>query len=357
VIGLEELAFETSKTAATYTCVDESTIKLMIQNYTRKLGIVVLDIKEALEKYPWAEKYFWRLLDRKTDEYVKKAAEKEIGAFVYVPPGVKLKFPLQTCFFVSKQRIEQAVHNVMIVGDNSEVVLNTACAAAAGESIHIGVTEIYVGRGAKLTYAMVHGWNQLFDTRPRTAVHVDEGGTFIMNYVNLKPVRSLQAAPQIFLEGNSSAYISSTMLASKESFLDLGNIVELGGEGAKAEVISRAVAKDEARVIMRGLLRASAPRVKGHLECMGLQLSSKARVEAIPALDAAVGNVELTHEAAVGKIAEEELAYLMARGFDEREAVSMIVRGFVDTGLDYLPPSVRGQITIVLNMLAKMAVA
>ncbi len=355
-MSIRELAYEAAKTGASYYRVDENSVKLIIREHMKKLGIIVMELREAINKLPWAREYLWKLISPDKDEYTAEAAEREVGAFVYVPPGVRPKLPLQTCFFVSRKGVKQAVHNVIIVGDEAELVLNTACAAAAGESIHIGVTEMYVGKNAKLVYAMVHGWTQEFDTRPRTVVRVAEGGKFVMNYVNLKPVRSLQALPRIILKNQASAYVSSIILALGKSNIDLGTVVELAGEGARAEVVSRTVARDHSKVIMRGLLRALAPHVRGHLECTGLQLSPTARIEAVPSLDAAVGNVELTHEAAVGKIAGEEVAYLMARGFDEKEAVSMIVRGFVETGLEHLPPAVRGQVKIILNTLARSAV-
>jgi len=351
-----ELSYKPSKTLATYMRVDENQVKLLIHEHLKRLGVVVMEIGEALEKHPIARKYAWRLIAPSHDEYVKRAAEKEVGAFIYVPPGVKPRLPIQTCFFVSKENVEQAVHNVVVIGEGAEIVLNTACAAAAGESLHVGVTEMYVGRGAKLTYAMVHGWTQLFDTRPRTVVEVEEGGSLVMNYINLRPVRTLEAMPRVVLKENSSAYLSTILLALGDSHLDVGTVVELAGKGAKAEVISRTVARDRSHSIMRGLLRALAPGVKGHLECVGLQLSPKAKIEAIPALDAAVGDVELTHEAAVGRIAEEELEYLMARGFNEQEAVSLIVRGFVETGIEHLPPTVKRQVRVILDTLAEKAV-
>jgi len=351
-----EFSYRPSRTLATYMRVNENQVRLLVHEHLKKLGIVVMEIGEALKKLPIAREHAWRLIAPSHDEYVERASEKEVGAFIYVPPGVRPRLPLQTCFFVSRENVEQAVHNVVIIGDGAEIVLNTACAAAAGESLHVGVTEIYVGEGAKLTYAMVHGWTQLFDTHPRTVVKVCEGGTLVMNYINLRPVRTLEAMPRVMLEENSSAYLSTILLALGDSHLDVGTVVEFAGRGAKAEVISRTVARDRSHTIMRGLLRALAPGVKGHLECVGLQLSPGAKIEAIPALDALVGDVELTHEAAVGKIAEEELDYLMARGLNEQEAVSLIVRGFVETGIEHLPLTVRKQVRVILDTLAEKAV-
>jgi len=256
---------------------------------------------------------------------------------------------------VTQESLKQAVHNIIIVDDNSELVLNTACAAIAGESLHVGVTEMFVGKNSKLTYAMVHGWNQEFDTRPKTVVKVDKNGTFISNYINLKPVKSLKTNPIITLYEGAQAYLSSIILGLERSFLDVGTTAILRGESSKVEIISRAISKDNSKLILRGEILAQSPDVKGHLECRGLQLSDASIIETIPALRSENSNVKLTHEAAVGRISEHELAYLMSRGFTEDEAVSLIVRGFVETGLEYLPRSLQRQLSVILDLIAKKA--
>ena len=124
-------------------------------------------------------------------------------------------------------------------------------------------------------------------------------------------------------------------------------------EGTKAEIVSRTVAKDEAFVAARGLMVGESEGVKGHLECRGIMLSPMSVVVAIPELEAKAKNVELSHEAAVGKIAEEEVYYLMTRGFSEEEATSIIIRGFMDVDVKGLPPVLAQQIRRALDITAK----
>ncbi len=111
----------------------------------------------------------------------------------------------------------------------------------------------------------------------------------------------------------------------------------LQGEGSKAELISRVIARDNANVVARGDIVGETKNVKGHLECRALILSDTARVASVPELTATRTDLELSHEAAVGKIAEEEINYLMARGLSEEEATSVIIRGFLNVDITGLP--------------------
>jgi hypothetical protein len=96
--------------------------------------------------------------------------------------------------------------------------------------------------------------------------------------------------------------------------------------------------------VARGLLVGEVEDIKGHLECRGMILKGKGEIHAIPELDGKIAGVDLSHEAAVGKIAQEEIEYLMARGLSKDEAVSTIVRGFMNVEIEGLPPILKEQI-------------
>ncbi|MEM2025634.1 MAG: SufD family Fe-S cluster assembly protein, partial [Desulfurococcaceae archaeon] len=149
------------------------------------------------------------------------------------------------------------------------------------------------------------------------------------------------------------ANLTSVIAASGKSFFDVGGAVYLKAEETGAEIVSRVVAKDEAEVVSRGLIAAERDRVKGHLECRGIILSPTSAVVAIPELEARARDVELSHEAAVGRIAEEEIYYLATRGFSEEEATSIIIRGFMDVDVKGLPPMLVAQIRRALDLTAK----
>jgi Fe-S cluster assembly scaffold protein SufB len=136
------------------------------------------------------------------------------------------------------------------------------------------------------------------------------------------------------------------------SRIDVGGTLELGAPACSGEILSRTIGFDESTTIARARVAGKAPGVRGHVECRGLLLSNESRIDAIPELEARVQDVQLTHEAAIGRIAEEELIYLVARGFTEEEARSIIVRGFLSVELTGLPENLAKYLESILDSLA-----
>ena len=138
-------------------------------------------------------------------------------------------------------------------------------------------------------------------------------------------------------------------LRSPNSKLDLGSKAVLNGKGSKAEMISRSISLEGSNMKIRGLIDGSSPDCKGHLECRGLLLDENAVLESIPELIAGKKGVEITHEAAVGKISEKEITYLMTRKLSRDQAVSLIIRGFMDVGILGLPEALNAEIKKIVE--------
>ena len=320
-------------------------------------GLELLPIQMALEKYDLKD-YYWKLLQPEKDPFTKRAEEDlEGGYFIRALPGAKIIFPVQACLFITIDKFNQDVHNLIIAEEGSELHVITGCSTSphVRSGLHVGVSEFYVKRGAKLTFTMIHTWPEEMLVRPRTMALVEEEGTFISNYITLLPAKDIQAYPTAILHGkNSVATFQSVLLARKGSFMDLGSRAILKAEGARAEIISRSVSTG-GTVIARGHLVGEATGVKGHLECRGLLLSSEGAIHAIPELEARAEEVEMSHEAAVGKIAREELEYLMARGLNEEEATSLIIKGFLTLEVKGLPPLLKAQLDALYEEMMKKA--
>ena len=234
----------------------------------------------------------------------------------------------------------------MIAEEGAEVHIITGCTTAPHlkKGLHIGVTEVFVEKGAVVTSTMLHNWGEDVIVRPRTSVWVEEDGTYLSNYVCLKPAKSVQMDPSVRLKGeNAVARLNTILVASKGAVLDVGGKVSLEAAGTKAEIISRTITTG-GKIISRGLLTGQVAGIKAHLECSGLILSDEGRIHAIPELDGWVSGVEMSHEAAVGKISQEEIEYLMARGLTEQEATSLIVRGFLNVKMEGLPAELQKEI-------------
>ncbi|MDH5442808.1 MAG: SufD family Fe-S cluster assembly protein [Hadesarchaea archaeon] len=334
------ISTEEKERAGTYFQIDHSAILQTIrETFSGKAEI--MSTKKALKKYRWAKKYWWEIVDANTDKFTALAKLKwDQGYFIRVLEGQKITIPLQACLFISKDNFNQNVHNLIIAEPNSEAQIITGCTVHPNvqSGLHVGISEFYVKKNAKLTFTMIHNWAQNFNVRPRTAALVDDDATFVSNYMCMKPVKSLQMYPVAYCKGANSRVRFNTILhGNQNSHLDVGSKVVLQGKGSRGEIITRAIASDNAQINARGLLVGEHEDSKAHLECRGLLLSDEAFIHAIPELVGKVKGTELSHEAAVGKIAEEQIQYLMARGFSETEAESLIIRGFMDTSIFGLP--------------------
>jgi len=319
-------------------------------------GVELISIARAVEKYPEIEaKYLWKLVEKGKDDYTRSAAgaEKLAGYFIRVKKGHKAVLPLQACFFIKAERFKQMVHNVIVMEEGSSINIINGCASAdyVNAGMHIGVTEIYLEKDSYLSYTMIHDWSEEVEVRPRTGIRVEDDATFVSNYISIKRSKITQTNPHCRLVGeNAVGIFNSLIYAPESSIYDVGSTVWLDGRNSRAEVVSRAISGG-GEIIARGELVGNRKEVKAHLECSGMLLSEKGYIQAIPILHARHPDVDMTHEASVGKIAEEEVYYLMARGIPEEKAISLIVRGFLDTKILGLPAFLEKEVEKTINML------
>lgn len=352
-VGMEK---DENKRSGSFLHVDHKPL-LSIVSELFKDELELLDIKEALRKHGWLKDYYGKLIPPSKDEYTS-AAENRLhgGYFIRALPGAKINFPLQACLMISRKNFSQHIHNVIIAEEGSTLNVITGCVThpLVGRALHVGVTEFYVKRGAKLNFTMIHSWGRGVLVRPRSAVLVEEDAAFISNYVCLNPVDDMQMYPAAYCVGKASVAQFNNILYAKEgSHMDVGSKVEMQAPESRGEIISRIVARDNSKVVSRGLIVGAAQGVKGHLECRGLLLDDKSEIYAIPELLGKKHDVDLYHEAAVGKIAEKEIIYLMSRGLTQEEAVSTIIRGFLDVEILELPEGLAGEIQKLINQLTR----
>lgn len=328
----------------------------VVQADCRQEGIEVLSIGKALEKYDWLARYAWNLVPKDKDEYTRYVADaKEPKGYVIIAhKGSNNILPIQACLYLGQEKI-QHVHNIIIAEDGAELHIVSGCASGrhVGKGgAHYGISEFYVGKNAKISFTMIHTWGEEIDVFPRSAARVEENGVFLSNYVCMKPVHKVQMYPTANLVGeNSVARFSSVVIATPGSELDLGSRAILGAKGASAELVTRAITKG-GTIISRGHILGKFEETRGHLECKGLILKD-GTIYAIPEIEGTVVGTELSHEAAVGKIAKDEIEYLMARGLDEEAATATIIRGFLDVKIAGLPVALQDQIDSAIDVAEK----
>ncbi len=323
-----------------------------IYSFSHEDGLEIYPIREALESLEWVREYYGTLVPVDMDKYTARAhTDLQDGYVIRALPGSKITFPVQTCLYLHQEGSTQNIHNIVIAEEGSEIHVISGCVAAnhVSTGLHIGISEIFVKKNAKLSFTMIHHWAQDMAVRPRSVTEVEEGGLFLSNYVSMKPIKSIQMYPTTNLKGAGAvARFYSLLVGSPGSDLDIGGRVLLNAENTRAEIVSRAITNG-GNITARGDLVGEVPGVKGHLECHGLILNG-GNMHAIPELTGKVDGVEMSHAAAVGKIDQEEIMYLMSRGLTEEEATATIVRGFLSVDIPGLPPKLKAEIDKAVEM-------
>jgi len=314
------------KRSGTLMHVDQTTLYSKVnESFMGKLEL--MDTKEALQRYSWLDNYRWKLVNRDKDKFTKKVAEDFSGGyFIRILPNAQVIFPLQSCLMITKTDLEQRVHNIIIAEEGSKAHIISSCIQHSGveKASHLGISEFYVKKGAILNFTMIHNWSEQTLVRPRSAALIEDRGEFVSNYLCMRPVKDVQMYPVAYCNGkNSKVSFNSILYGHEKSLLDIGSKAILNGKGSRAEMISRAIARKGSNIIVRGMIEGNNPECRGHLECRGLIMDNESLIQSVPELIARKKGAEITHEAAVGKISEKEILYLMTRKLSEDQAISI----------------------------------
>ena len=170
-------------------------------------GVEIMDMASALEKYDNLQDYWWKLVAPDADKYTADvAAAPPAGYFIRAKKGMKTVFPVKSCLYLGSTDLNQRVHNVIIAEEGSELHIITGCTTPAHvqRGLHMGVSEFFIEKNAKVSFTMVHSWGKEVEVRPRTGITIAEGGSLSNNYILLKPVKTLQTFPTATLAGRGA---------------------------------------------------------------------------------------------------------------------------------------------------------
>jgi Fe-S cluster assembly scaffold protein SufB len=307
----------------------------------------LLGVDEAFKRYPEIKKKYYGRAFREVGKEFEPGTEG--GYFIRVKKGKTVELPIQACLLLKTQGFRQKVHNIVIIEEGAKANIITGCATAVGinEGFHLGISEFFVEKNAELNFTMIHSWEENISVRPVTCVLLDENATFISNYVCLNPVRDVVMYPTALIKGkNAKAYFSSLLLAHPGSMLDVGGRTILAAEGARSEITARAVSLG-GTIFARGHVIAKSKNVQAHIDCNALLVSEKGVIKAIPELETELKDVQLSHEAAIGKIKKEEIEYLCTRGMSPEQAQAVILRGFMNIDLMHIPAAIKYSIDFI----------
>jgi len=255
------------------------------------------------------------------------------GIDVIVVPGTKNE-AVHIPVLITLSGVIDVVYNTIEIGEGSDVTVVAGCGIhnpGSKKSQHDGIHEIVVRKGARMRYIEKHygegeGTGEKV-LNPKTILVMEKDSIVEMELTQIKGVDSTVRETKAKVAEGASLTITERLLTHGRQEAISEMLIELEGEGSSARVISRSVAKDESTQIFRPNVVARA-RAKGHVECDSI-IMDKGRISSTPAISAEHPDAQLTHEAAIGKIAEEQLIKLMTLGLSEKEAADVILRGFL----------------------------
>lgn len=235
---------------------------------------------------------------------------------------------------LSESGLKEVVYNDFYIGEDSDVVIVAGCGihnCGNQDSQHDGIHRFYVGKNAKVKYVEKHygegDGNGRRILNPGTEVYMEEGSCMEMEMVQIKGVDSTKRTTTAELAAGAKLVVRERLLTHGKQYAESAYTVKLNGDDSSTDLVSRSVAKDESFQRFDSLIIGNA-RCMGHTECDAI-IMGDARIQAIPQLEANNIDAALIHEAAIGKIAGEQIIKLMTLGLTEEEAEAQIIDGFL----------------------------
>ncbi|MEM0383068.1 MAG: Fe-S cluster assembly protein SufB [Candidatus Anstonellales archaeon] len=314
-----------------------------INAYLERLGVVFLSMDDALKKYPEiVRRYFATLVPINDNKFAAlNTAFWSGGSFVYVPRGVKVDKPLQAYFRIQNQSMGQFERTLIIAEPESEVSYIEGCSAPiySKDSLHAAVVEVFALENSRVRYTTVQNWSKnVYNLVTKRAIaHENSYVEWLDGNLGSKYTYKY---PAIYLKGKGArAKILSIASAGRGQVIDSGGKAIHLAPNTSSTIISKSISMEGGTTKYRGWIRVAKGAVdsKISVSCDALLLDEISRTDTYPYIDVHEKNIHMTHEATVGKIEEEQLFYLMSRGFNEDEAKTMIVLGFIEEFVKEIP--------------------
>ena len=306
-------------------------------------GVIFTDTDTALKEHPdLLREYFSTIIPPTDNKFAAlNSAVWSGGSFVYIPPGVKVEFPLQAYFRINAAQMGQFERTLIIADEGAQVHYVEGCTAPmySTESLHAAVVEVVAKRGSRLRYTTIQNWaNNIYNLVTKRAVACQDA---LVEWVdgNLGS-RLTMKYPSIYMkEPGARGEILSVAFASTGQHQDAGAKVVHCAPHTSSRIVSKSISKNGGRTSYRGLCKVlkGAKRAKSNVVCDALILDPQSRSDTYPYIEIEEQDVMVGHEASVSRIGEEQLFYLKSRGLSEQEAATMIVSGFIEPLVKELP--------------------
>jgi len=307
------------------------------------LGVIFTDTDTALREHPeLLREYFGTIIPSLDNKFAAlNSAVWSGGSFIYIPPGVKIEFPLQAYFRINAENMGQFERTLIIVDEGAEIHYVEGCTAPtySSDSLHSAVVEVIVKKNARCRYTTIQNWaNNIYNLVTKRAVCMADA---TMEWVdgNLGSQLTMKYPAVYMMEPGAHGEILSIAFSGKGQHQDAGAKLVHVAPNTTGQIISKSISKDGGRSSYRGLVRVEkgAHNAKNNVVCDALILDAESRSDTYPYIEVMEQDVSIGHEAGVSRIGEEQLFYLTSRGLSEAEASAMIVNGFIEPLVKELP--------------------
>ena len=314
-----------------------------LQEGLAKQGVLFTDTDTALREHPdLLREYFSTIIPPTDNKFAAlNSAVWSGGSFVYVPPGVKVEFPLQAYFRINAAQMGQFERTLIIVDEGAQVHYVEGCTAPmySSESLHSAVVEVIAKRGSRVRYTTIQNWaNNIYNLVTKRAVAYQDA---LVEWVdgNLGSRLTMKYPSIYLLEPGARGEVLSVAFASAGQHQDAGAKAVHCAPHTSSRIISKSISKNGGRASYRGLLKVlkGAKKARANVVCDALILDPRSRSDTYPYIEIEEEDVCVGHEASVSRIGEEQLFYLQSRGLTEPEAATMIVSGFIEPLVKELP--------------------
>lgn len=322
---------------------DSEVVYHSLQEELVEAGVIYTDIETAMVEYPELFREYFMTLIKYSDHKFSAlhGAVWSGGSFVYIPKGVKMEKPLQSYFRLNANQAGQFEHTLIIVDEDAYLHFIEGCSAPKyyKNALHVGAVELFVKKGAKLRYSTIENWSRnLYNLNTKRAICEEDAtiewisGSFGSRATMLYPTSILKG------DRSKSEFVGIT-LASSGQCLDTGTKNIHIGKDTVSEVKSKSIAKSGGEANYRSLLYIGkhAHGAKSFAVCESLMMDNDSRSDTIPILDINTDEMDIGHEAKIGRISDEMVFYLMQRGLDEETAKSLIIKGYIEPISKELP--------------------
>ena len=306
-------------------------------------GVIFVGSTEGLKNHPEIfRKWFGKVIPTGDNKFsALNSAVFSGGSFIYVPPGVKVKHPLQAYFRINAENFGQFERTLIIVDEGAELTYMEGCTAPKFNTatLHSAVVELVALKGAKIQYITVQNWsNNVFNLVTKRAIAHEEAEVKWID-CNIGS-RLTMKYPGVVLKGRKArGEVLSIALASNGQHQDTGAKMLHLAPNTSSNIVSKSVARGGGRASYRGLVQVNkgAHGSRSSVKCDALLVDTISRSDTYPYVDIREDDVTMGHEATVSKVSEDQMFYLMSRGLTEDEAMAMVVRGFVEPIAKELP--------------------